>query len=165
MKKAKAAASAGAGDQAAPPPPVKPAAGPPLVKAATLKAPPAKKEPPAKKAKCGDAKPAAAGKAPPPGKARWQKDKNWDSWKLQHAADLSLLPKECSPPDGPHGEHSWTVHPVVGAFNQPCRIEVLLRSRGFRIIVPKMSKDEKPWTPCPASTMRCSVLVASGWLI
>jgi hypothetical protein len=48
------------------------------------------------------------------------------------------------PPSNLKGDFSYTVTTTLGRRNMTCKIEVLVRSRAFRVSVPKMDKGEKP---------------------
>ncbi len=57
------------------------------------------------------------------------------------------MPAEAWPLAVDHGEHSYTVMAPVGPRNIIAKIEVHIRNRGFRISVPKLTKEEKPVVP------------------
>ena len=71
---------------------------------------------------------------------------NVDEWNAEWATVLAQMPDEAKPV-GPHGQFSWTSHVTVGPIHKACRIEVILRNKGFRVATPKMTKAENPFTP------------------
>ena len=86
-------------------------------------------------------------------KGRYKGKPDPDAWKAAHAAVLAELPEEAQPPNHPHGQYSYTLPLVLGRYNLVVRAEVLIRSRGFRVSHPQMTKEEAPlclWGNDPA---------------
>ena len=86
-------------------------------------------------------------------KGRYKGKPDPDVWKAAHAAVLAELPQEAQPPNHPHGQYSYTLPLVLGRYNLVVRVEVLIRTRGFRVSHPPMTKEEAPlclWGTDPA---------------
>ncbi|CAK0830924.1 unnamed protein product [Prorocentrum cordatum] len=68
-------------------------------------------------------------------------------WAERHQDILKLLPSEAQPPPFDHGEKTYTVNLTLGPLNKPARIEVHVKAKAYRVVRPKMVKEEKPLTP------------------
>jgi len=70
-----------------------------------------------------------------------------DDWKTRHAAVLGTLPEAAQPQHANHGEHFYTVQVALGRQGVVCRIEVHVRTQGYRVVKPKLSRADKPFVP------------------
>jgi hypothetical protein len=96
---------------------------------------------------------AAAAEAPEPpsraddGKTSKKSLPDHIDWLVRYKTIVDSLPAEAHPPPVDHGEHSYTCPIALGPRGTICRIEVLVRSEGFRVAKPKLTKEEKPFCP------------------
>ena len=72
---------------------------------------------------------------------------NHEDWLARHEDLLQKIPKDAHPPPNDHGEHSYTVQIALGRRNNICKIEVHVRTKGFRVVQPHLKRDEGPWIP------------------
>ena len=68
-------------------------------------------------------------------------------WLERHKDIVKNLPDEARPPPHPHGEHSYTKNVMLGRRGTVCKIEVHIRTSGFRIIKPRLKKEDGPFIP------------------
>lgn len=71
---------------------------------------------------------------------------DYKEWNARHEQILKDLPKEATPPNFNHGEHSYSVQVSLGPYNKIAKIEIHVRTRAYRIIHPIMPKGKATYS-------------------